>query len=130
MSKTEKEEGPRAFARFLEQLGDGEAHAELSAELHRLMETLHDQALATGPTKGALTLKLSFAVDPRGTVDVAYDVAVKEPKRARSKGVFWLTKGNNLTAHNPRQERLPLREVAAPEVRDVEASAPAAAREV
>jgi hypothetical protein len=43
-------------------------------------------------------------------------VAVKEPEAARERTVFWTTPSGNLTVENPRQTKLPLREVPPPVV--------------
>ncbi len=109
---TNTPEGPRAFARFLEQLSDGDAHAELSHELHKLTTALADLANATqGRAKGTLSLKLSLSVDCKGVAAVSYDITTKEPKPSGTASVFWLTHGNNLSVENPRQPNLPVREV-------------------
>lgn len=126
-------EGPRSFARFTETVADGDLHAELSDELHELIEHLANHALTvSSPGKGEMSIKFKFSVDKSGVVDVAWDVQSKIPKPARSKGVMWLTKGNNLTAQNPRQQKLPLREVpvAPTEVREANDGAKGAVREV
>lgn len=131
MAENEKSEGPRSFARFIEMVSDGACQSEASAELLKLCNTLREDAAARSATsKGEITLRIGLAVEPSGVVGVAYDVKIKEPPKARPKGVLWLTKGGNLTPQNPRQQTLPLREVGgtaepAREVRD-----DAAAREV
>lgn len=117
-------EGPRSFAKFLSDLADGAAHAELSTELHGLVKALSDESDRTSrDAKGELTLKLRLSVAPNGTVTVNYDVAAKDPKPARSHGVFWVSPGGNLVNENPKQAKLPLRDVKAPETRDVDAQA-------
>lgn len=108
--KEPTEEGPRAFSRFTELVADGAMHAELSTQLHALMGALARHADETsGTAKGLLTIKLAFAVDRGGVVDVAYDVVPKLPKTPRSKGVLYLTKGNNLTAASTKQGSPPSR---------------------
>ncbi len=118
------EEGPRPFSRFIAMLGEGEAHTQLSDDLHRLGEALREQAVARHRSvKGALTLKLSLVADEQGVVSVDYDITRKEPQPTRPRSIFWLTKGGNLTEINPRQQSLPLRDVKDVRVapRDVEA---------
>lgn len=105
-------EGARGFGALLHQVDDGCAHAELSEELQRLGGTLNAQAIQYGAkSKGTLTLTLTLTAEANGTVNVDYDVKVKTPKPKRPRSVFWLTRGNNLTPENPKQQRLPLREV-------------------
>lgn len=106
------EEGPRGFAVLVQQLSDGDCHAEASLALHKLGKALLREAHAQRrPVKGELTLKLSLACDARGVVSVAYDVKRKEPAPARPTATLWLTDQGNLSVDNPRQTKLGLREV-------------------
>ncbi len=109
--QTPTQEGPRAFARWFEKLGDGQAHFDMSRALFELGGVLRQQALERGECKGELTLKLKFKVDPHLQVITSYQVTVKEPEPSRPASMHWLTKGGNLTVENPRQTSLPLREV-------------------
>lgn len=110
------EEGPRAFARFIEQLGDGDVHSELSEELYELGRQLLAQSRARMmDVKGTLTLKLKFKADPHGVVDIEHAIEAKVPKPKRARSTMWLTQGGNLAADNQRQPLLPgIREVALP----------------
>ena len=118
------EEGARSFARFVEMVSDGACQLEASAELHKLCCALREDASArSNASKGELTVRFALTVEPSGVVGVAYEIKRKEPTPSRPKGVLWLTKGGNLSAQNPRQQTLPLREVSgtaepAREVRD------------
>lgn len=118
-----KDEGPRAFARFIEALADGDAHDQLSNELHELGQRLLDESLKRDvAVTGELTLKLKLKADPKGMVGIAYDIKRKDPARRTSAAVMWLTGGGNLSPTNPKQPDLPgLREVppAQAETRDV-----------
>lgn len=97
---------------------------ELSAAQHKLMREVREVAGRSGTSaKGELTLKLKYAVEANGTVDVNYDITIKGPKRKLGRSVFFLTPGANLTVENPRQLGLglPVRDVSAPDnYRDVE----------
>ena len=106
------EEGPRSFSLLLQQVADGDAHAELSQSLHELTLGLAVAARATaGVVKGELMLRLRMTVDEKGVVGVGYEVKIKEPPPTRSSSVFWITKGGNLTPENPRQANLFPRDV-------------------
>lgn len=106
-------EGPRSFAVFLGQIDEGSFQSELSATLQKLSAQLGDYATATcGLAKGAMTITLAFTTEPTGTVTVEAGLKIKEPQARRPRSVFWLTGGANLSPDNPRQQRLPLREVA------------------
>lgn len=108
----DRKEGPHAFNRFLAMLGDGAAHAEVSAHLHELGIALEREADAQQKkVAGELTLKISLTCEPNGVVGANYEIKRKEPAPRRPGSIFWLTKGGNLTPENPRQQKLPLREV-------------------
>lgn len=107
-------EGPRSFARIIHDLGDGDVHADLSADLHALVSAIRDQALSVdgaSKSKGVMTVKITCECDARGIVGIHVDSAVKTPKRRRPKYQAWVTGGGNLTTEHPRQVRLPLQEV-------------------
>lgn len=132
-----KEEGPRSFAKFIHDLADGECESETSYELHELMKRCQEEAAARGvKVKGSLTFKINFNVEQsakQSIVQIGYEVTAKAPKRRTSPATFWLTKNGNLTAHNPAQQKLALREVTGPdqrEARDVGEAPAANQREV
>ena len=65
---------------------------------------------------------LKLSGDQGGTVFIDAEIATKEPKLARARTVTWVTKSGDLSMENPKQTKLPLREVRAPEApRDVTA---------
>lgn len=128
---TRKEEGPRSFALFTQKLDDGEAEVRLSEELHELIKTLRDTASDRRDTAvGGMTVTFKFEVEPNGSVEIAYQTSVKLPSKRSGKAVMFLTPGANLTPENPKQQKLPFREVkAAEETREPEADR-AAVRDV
>lgn len=104
--------GPRSFAVFVRQLAEGDLENELSEELHKLTSDMQDQALTREATvKGELGLKLNFAVDARGVVQVQWDVKAKPPKKRRTGASVWVNKDGNVVFENPKQLALGLREV-------------------
>lgn len=107
-----KEEGARGFAVVLQEIEDGELHKELSARLQKLVSALTEHAyFYNSSATGKLTLSVALKCDEKGVVEIVSDVKTTEPKRKRSKSTFWATDGNNLSPSNPRQAKLPLREV-------------------
>jgi len=117
------EEGARSFLVTLAALEDGQLAADLTAKQHDLAKKLAAGAAVAGRAKGSLSLRLTLNVDAGGTVQIDGEIVVKEPKTLRSRTVMWLSKGDNLVAENPKQIRLPLREVPAPgPARDVPAA--------
>jgi len=118
--ETDEEEGPRAFANFLTSLDDGRFHAELSIQLHTLVAAMEMHASNYRVAHGELSVALKFSVNERGVVKILADCKAKPPKAKREEAVMWTTKGGNLSASNPRQQRLPIRAVAEPaDVRSV-----------
>ena len=108
----ENAEGPRSFGHFLAQLGDGYAHAELSSQLHELGKRLDQEAdVQNKKVQGELTLKIKLTCEPNGIVGANYEIHRKEPAPRRPGSIFWVTKGGNFTAENPRQTKLDLHEV-------------------
>lgn len=128
---TDKDEGPRDFARVLALLDEGVASCQLSEELQTLTKAVIAQGKARNKTvAGRLTLTLQLATDETGVVEVAYDISRKDPRPKRSTSLFWTTKGGNLTEHNPKQQKLPLREVSSGTAAPREIDQSQAAREV
>lgn len=128
MGKSEK--GSRSFGVFLSHVRDGELQSELSDVLAELVDKLTTHANARGRAKGKLAIALSFDVDDRGTVEIKSDIKVTEPKAERGKGVFWIDSEGNLSAKNPRQTELPLRDVSGPTTAQEPASKTSPARSV
>ena len=112
---------PRSFAHAIATLCEGEANGALSSDMHELLLVLSAEASARRKkVKGTLKLDLVFEVDDNGVVGIAYSVKTKAPEPRRQTAVMWL-KGGNLTPENPRQQKLPLREVnAGGDAREVE----------
>ncbi len=125
-------EGARDFAVFLRHIDDGILHTDASRELQALAAKLYEFSQTYGGVaKGALILTVNLSALENGTVDVIADVKVKEPKPKRARSVFWMTKGNNLSPDNPRQQKLPLREVpAAPKDKPRDVAADGAPRSI
>lgn len=137
MAQTEKDDergGARSFARFLEQLGHGDALEDLSNAQHELGNALQDVALDLGggaKVKGELKVTFKYTCDSRGNVGVDWDVTTKKPKRKRATAQAWVNKAGNLVFEPPRQQKLPLHEVKERrELRDVDEGDAPAMREV
>lgn len=118
-NEKETEEGPRGFAVVLQQIDEGSIHARASSELQQLLAALdaYSKNYRTA-AKGSMTLTLNFDVE-EGVVNVQAKVDTKSPKPKGAKSMFWLTAGKNLSVENPRQQKLPLRDVSTPTTRDV-----------
>lgn len=103
----------RGFGLLIQQLEDGQLVDDLGTKLQELNTKLARQAAARGKAKGELILKLKLSADEGGTVQIDGEITMKEPKPARQRTVLWLAKGDVLATENPRQVKLPLKEVPA-----------------
>lgn len=124
--------GPRSFAVFVQQLGDGDLNSELSEELHKLGNALQDESLARSEVVGgALTLKLKAKCDPRGVVQFVWDVKMEPPKPKRCGASVWVDKHGHFVHDNPKQKTLFPREVVQDaEIREVDEDGVVIGREV
>lgn len=111
----EKDEGARSFAHLLTQIDEGSFNEELSAAMRELARDLNSYACKfRRDGKGEIAIGLRVAVDEKGVTSVVGEFKVKRPKVPRASSQFFLTVGGNLSLENPRQQKLPLREVAGP----------------
>lgn len=119
-----KDEGPRSFARFIEQVDDGQAVADISAEMHKLCLKLSKICENQQKAKAKMTLGITFEMLQNGDVNVDYDVKLSEPKQVRNSSRMYVTKGGNLTVVPQKQMSLGFpREVPKPnqETKDIDA---------
>lgn len=107
-----EEEGARAFSHALRMIGDGDLHDDAGVKLRELLtECAAYTERFESDAKGSLTLVIQVKTHPNGSVAVTGEAKIKAPSRPKAGSTFWLTKSHNLTADNPRQQKLPLREV-------------------
>jgi hypothetical protein len=109
----------RPFAAFLQDQRKGSLHDELSEQFHQLLAAVKE-------TGKAGTLTLQIKVKPAGKGDneriLVSDVAVlKAPQVERPESFYFIDEQGNPTRSDPRQQELPLLEVAREpgEVREV-----------
>ncbi|MFO1156642.1 MAG: hypothetical protein U1E43_07695 [Rhodospirillales bacterium] len=101
----------RAFATFLGAVEDGRLADDLTEALAAIVADLADHARELGGRPSArLAITLDFKLD-RELVEVSAELKTTLPKRPRGRSVFWPTPDNHLSRHNPRQHKLPLRDV-------------------
>lgn len=98
----------KPFGQFLHEQRNGALHDDPSRGLVELVNA----CVETGK-KGMLTLKVTISPnDDEETLVVLDDIVLKVPKPTTKAGLFYFDKDGNLLRRNPRQEELPLREVA------------------
>lgn len=111
--KRELEEGPRNFGVVLSEIDGGACIAELGEKLQEVVNATAEKAAATmRKASGELTIKLLLKTDEKGRVELGWDAKPKLPAPVRSKTMFYVTDGGNLSPTNPKQPNLPFREVA------------------
>lgn len=102
----------RQFSAVISVLGDGQANADIMAQLLRVLESVKAQAVRTSKeSKGLLTLKIPINVDEEGVVRMGYDVTIKEPKPPRRGSVLWMRHDGRLSLRDPKQLDLGFRVV-------------------
>ena len=122
LTQAEAEEiAARSFTVFLGKIADGDLEVQASQELLALSKCISAQARAQQKeVKGTLTIKIGFAGDETGALDVSYAIERKEPKPRRARTTFWINREGNVVSQNPRQIELGLRDVSRkPAPRDV-----------
>lgn len=101
----------RNFNTFIAQVQDGAFHAELSDKLRELIGDLSNhKASYGGKAIGTMTIKLGFTLDA-GVVEIMAKAETTTPKAPTTKTIMWVTPENNLTGANPKQAKLPFRDV-------------------
>jgi hypothetical protein len=97
----------RPFADVLRDLTGGQTYDDLTLQLGELVNAVIEHRKA-----GELTLKLAIAPNGEGSVKIKDKVTVKSPEPTRGETLFFTTSSGSLVRNDPRQERLPLRDVA------------------
>jgi len=89
---------------------------ENGAFLKELTEATYNMVASVTDTRkpGVLTIKLGFAPTGRGSVEISTKVESKEPEHDRATTTFFVGQGFVLMRDDPRQQKLPLREVELP----------------
>jgi hypothetical protein len=101
----------RSFSTLISGLEDGALHDELTDEVRRIVAELHNVRMNQGgKPKASLAIKIEFKLDS-DVIEVSAETKAVLPKRVRNKTVLYATQDNNLTARNPKQGELTLRDV-------------------
>lgn len=104
--KADEDHQVRPFADWLAEQRGGLAAVEVSEAFNELLESVTELG-----KPGDLTLVVHVKPASAGAVFVVDDVRIKKPQPDRSAALFFVDDDHNLTRHDPRQQRLPLREV-------------------
>jgi len=96
----------RSFSWFLQQIGDGSLHHDLTNEL-REMATAMNQYVQDfrGAPKGKIVLTLDFKLDKQA-FEVSGSFKITKPKAPAAGAVMWTDKANNFTQQHPSQMQL------------------------
>lgn len=118
--KTSKEEidkhvNAQQWAEVFKLIGRGDFQSECGETFKGMNEALSSIAAQNGKAKGQITIVLNVKHEANGVVEIQPDLKVKMPATVRGKSIFWATESGRLAANDPRQQSLPLREVAAPD---------------
>lgn len=99
----------RPFVSWLAEQRQGATEVELGEALNEL-----NRAVLETTKKGTLTLKITVAAAGDEMVIVSDEIKLSAPEPARSANIFFVDDEANLRRENPRQGKLPLREVEKP----------------
>ena len=102
----------RSVAVLITELDAGQFHRDLNHDLRRLnrdISHLIDQGM--DKVKGKLTITLTLTGRRNGAVHILSDSKLATPKVPRVETVRYLNREGNLEKDDPRQEKLPLRDV-------------------
>lgn len=100
MPSTENEASK--FAAFLVQHSRGEAHEQISDEMHQLLAAVHEHG-----KKGSLVITLTVE-PPKGAMDgapvaISIDSVLKAPKASAPPSIYFVDDHGNATRNDPRQ---------------------------
>ena len=94
------------FSEFVGMLEDGRLASDLTDELKKINEEMHDFAQASGKkAKASLTIKIDFVLD-RGIFEIASKLSTKLPELERDRSVCWSTPDGHFSPENPKQLKL------------------------
>lgn len=104
-----------SFLQFLGRFENGELVERLTRELEEIVAAMEqvDQDHGIRTSKGSMTLEIKLA-RKKDVYDISIDSKVKKPKGPASGEVMWANESNSLVPENPRQQKLPFREIARP----------------
>lgn len=98
-----KPEIARSFSWFLQQIGDGALHRELTSELRELCAAMNQYVQDfRGAPKGKIVLTIDVKYD-KGAFEVLGQFKVTKPKAPPAGAIMWSTPDNNFTQENPKQ---------------------------
>ena len=104
----------RPFTDVLAELEAGRTAEDLTSALTEL--TSQVMAVRKG---GSLTLKIVVSPNGETSLEVRADIKVNAPEPPRERTILFADEFGGLRRENPRQHKLPLREVAAQEPKEV-----------
>lgn len=96
------------FDEFIFEHQSGELNRGLTEELNALTAALQKRAEEDGKAKGEITLKISFAAQKNGRVEIDAEAKVKAPGMRKTREIRWIDKHGKLAAEDPRQTVIPL----------------------
>jgi hypothetical protein len=104
-----KDKVPQKFCEYVEELGHGEIHRELSERLLEVTQSIRDITVSErGKVKGELTLKLSFTGEGSG-MQVKGEIKIKKPKFELGTAYMFIDdETGHQVSEEPRQQKLKL----------------------
>ncbi len=97
-----------SFAEVLQQLAGGQTYQELGDRLTEIVLAVQETR-----KQGELTIRLKVKPNGEHGVIIAEEVKSKAPEAPRAETLFYVTAAGHLKRDDPRQEKLPLRQITA-----------------
>lgn len=103
------------FLQFLGRFENGELVERLTRELEEIVAAMEqvDQDHGIRNSKGSLTIDIKLS-RKKDIYDISIESKMKVPKAPASGEIMWATEANSLVPENPKQQKLPFREVVSP----------------
>ena len=97
-----------SFTALVQSLANGGVNADLTDDLRELLAAIQAQVDEySTKSKGSLTFKLDFEVEPSGIVNIDHAITVQKPKIKRRRSHAWAAGDGMLSLTDPKQPDLP-----------------------
>lgn len=102
----------RGFDQILSLIDNGDYLPQLLAAIEALNIEMKDFSQTFNcKSKGSITLKLDLTNDRFGAVEMTATHQIKVPKMPAAKAILWTTSDGSMSANNPNQRRMEIRDV-------------------
>jgi hypothetical protein len=108
---------PRDFADLIVEIGHGETHQRLTEDLAKIVQAVEETGL---PGKMTITIKVKRSGERTAMVDTQWKTDL--PRHPAPASAYFFEAGGGLAKSDPRQTKLPLRDIDRPADRPLRAT--------